>query len=150
MFRTAFLLLLPLAAAPAQEARLWKAADLKKSGARLSAKIDTNKFAGETLGDYGKYSTNLTHREGDGEAEIHAATTDIFIIQSGGGTVVTGGKIARSRTIGPGEIRGPSIEAGTKHEVVPGDILHIPAGTPHQVLVPPGREITYFVVKVTK
>jgi quercetin dioxygenase-like cupin family protein len=30
-----------------------------------------------------------------------------------------------------------------------GDIVHIPAGTPHQLLLDKGKPFTYFVVKVT-
>jgi uncharacterized RmlC-like cupin family protein len=29
-----------------------------------------------------------------------------------------------------------------------GDVVHIPAGVPHQFFVQPGKQVTYFVVKV--
>ena len=152
MSKLAIALLLAAAAWAADPAgfRIWKADQLTKSGKRLAPKIDANKLAGESLGEFGNHAASITHREGNGEAEVHAGMTDIFVIQSGGGTVVIGGKVAKSRTTGPGEIRGPSIDGGTKHAVAPGDILHIPAGTPHQVLVESGKETTYFVVKVAK
>ncbi len=37
---------------------------------------------------------------------------------------------------------------GTKQEVAAGDVVHIPAGVPHQMLLPQGGTITYFVVKI--
>jgi len=29
-----------------------------------------------------------------------------------------------------------------------GDVIHIPAGTPHQFFIAPGSQITYFLVKI--
>jgi hypothetical protein len=112
MFKAAFALLLLPAALAAEPApyRIWKASDLRTSGKRLATTIDANKVSSESQGDFGGYATSLTHREGNGEAEVHAATTDIFIVQSGAATVVLGGKVAKARNIGPGEIRGPSID----------------------------------------
>ena len=48
----------------------------------------------------------------------------------------------------PGEIRGTSIEGGERHRLGAGDIIHLPAGTPHQLLVEEGKPIVYFVIKV--
>jgi quercetin dioxygenase-like cupin family protein len=48
-----------------------------------------------------------------------------------------------------GEIRGSSIAGGERHNLGVGDIVHIPAGTPHQLLVENGKPFTYFVIKVS-
>jgi quercetin dioxygenase-like cupin family protein len=48
----------------------------------------------------------------------------------------------------PGEIRGSSIEGGDRHILGTGDIIHIPAGVPHQLLIDKQKPFTYFVVKV--
>jgi hypothetical protein len=61
---------------------------------------------------------------------------------------VVGGEVEDGKTTAPGEIRGPSIKGGARHALSPGDIVHIPARTPHQVLVPSGGRFTYFVIKV--
>jgi quercetin dioxygenase-like cupin family protein len=56
---------------------------------------------------------------------------------------MTGGKLQK-----PGELRGTSIEGGQKRPLKTGDIIHIPAGMAHQIIVTPGKPITYFVVKI--
>ena len=45
-------------------------------------------------------------------------------------------------------MRGASVKGGTRQELKAGDVVHIPAGTPHQMLVAAGNTVTYFVVKV--
>lgn len=53
-----------------------------------------------------------------------------------------------AETIGPGEIRGASIEGGMRQELRAGDVAHVPAGVPHQMLVAGEKTITSLVVKV--
>jgi quercetin dioxygenase-like cupin family protein len=62
--------------------------------------------------------------------------------------VVVGGAITDSHATGPGEVRGTAVTGGERHRVSAGDIVHIPANTPHQMLVDAGHHVTYFVVKV--
>jgi len=81
-------------------------------------------------------------------AELHEKVTDLFVVQSGEATIVVGGNIIDSRTTAPGEVRGSRIEGGSRHPVAAGDIVHIPANTPHWMLLDSGKQITYFVVKV--
>lgn len=90
----------------------------------------------------------MAHREGSGEAELHERWNDIFVIESGEGTVVVGGSIDGRRETGPGEVRGTAVTGGENHPVKPGDVVHIPANTPHQMLVRKGAHVTYFVVKI--
>jgi hypothetical protein len=72
----------------------------------------------------------------------------MFVILDGHATVVTGGKIIGEKSTGPGEIRGKSVDGGTRQEVSAGDVVHIPAGLAHQTLVADGETVTYFVIKV--
>jgi quercetin dioxygenase-like cupin family protein len=53
-----------------------------------------------------------------------------------------------AETIGPGEIRGASIEGGLRQELRAGDVAHVPAGVPHQMLVSGDKTFTAFVVKI--
>ncbi|MGH9667686.1 MAG: AraC family ligand binding domain-containing protein, partial [Bryobacteraceae bacterium] len=71
-------------------------------------------------------------------------------VESGEATLVVGGEVVDPKTEGPGEIRGPSIRNGTKFHLSAGDVIHIPPKTPHQFFLAPGKQITYFVVKVNK
>jgi mannose-6-phosphate isomerase-like protein (cupin superfamily) len=142
-----FMMLL-MAAGDPQGFMVWKASDLKARGAQLAAKMGEQKSASETLADYGKYNTMLSRREGSGGGELHEKMADIFVIQSGDATVVVGGSLTDSHTTGAGEVRGTAVVGGASHRVSVGDVVHIPANTPHQMLLEPGHQVTYFVVKV--
>jgi len=65
-------------------------------------------------------------------AEIHAKTNHVFIIVDGEADFVTGGKMIEPKEISPGQIRGPGIEGGTARHLTKGDVITIPANTPHQ------------------
>jgi mannose-6-phosphate isomerase-like protein (cupin superfamily) len=142
-----FMMLL-MAAGDPQGFTVWKASDLKARGEQLAAKMNAQKTASETLADYGRYNTMLAHREASGGAELHQRMADLFVIQSGDATVVVGGAITDSHTTGPGEVRGTEVTGGERRRVSAGDIVHIPANTPHQMLLDAGHQVTYFVVKV--
>jgi mannose-6-phosphate isomerase-like protein (cupin superfamily) len=128
----------------------WPSSELKAAGSRLATKLNPQKLALETLADYGNHSVMVAHREGSGEAELHEDFNDISVVQSGSGMLVVGGRIVNGRTTGPGEIRGPSIEGGEKRQLAPGDIVHVPPRTPHQVLLEPGQKLTYVVIKIRR
>jgi quercetin dioxygenase-like cupin family protein len=90
----------------------------------------------------------LAHREGDGRAEVHVHEADLFFIVDGEATLVTGGQVVNPTTEKPGEIRGSSIEGGKRQKLSPGDVVHIAANVPHQLLLEPGKQINYFAMKV--
>jgi hypothetical protein len=71
-------------------------------------------------------------------------------VHAGSAIVLHGGTVVGGRETAPGEIRGGRINGSTQQPVLPGDVLVIPAGTPHQVVVAPGEWITYLVVKAAK
>ena len=128
--------------------QLWKVADLKKTEKALGAKLDAHKAASEQLAKMDGYSFMLAHREGPGTAELHVKMADIFVVQAGEATLVVGGKLSGGQDAGPHEMRGSGIEGGEKHKLVVGDVVTIPANTPHQLLLDAGKQFTYFVVKV--
>jgi mannose-6-phosphate isomerase-like protein (cupin superfamily) len=104
--------------------------------------------ASETLKEYPRHFTMLLYRSRDGVAELHEHYADLFYVLAGRATLVTGGKVAKAKTIGPGEIRGASIEGGTRQELKAGDVAHVPAGVAHQMLVSGEQTLTCFVVKM--
>lgn len=116
----------------------------------LTTKLAEKKapFSSESLKKYGNHYTMLAHREATGSSEVHEKEADVFVITSGSGTLLTGGTVVKPHTEKPGEIRGTGINGGEKHTVEQGDIIHIPAGVPHQLILKTGQPITYFVVKV--
>jgi len=126
----------------------WSKAQLLERAKHLqeqAAKGDGS--ASETLEKYPHHYTMLAFRQKSGGGELHKNFADMFVILDGHATVVTGGSIADQKTVGAGEIRGKSVEGGTRQDVKAGDVVHIPAGMPHQTLVADGDTVTYFVVK---
>ena len=65
-------------------------------------------------------------------AEIHDNTNHVFIIMDGEAEFITGGKLIGARADGPGQTRGTGIEGGASHHLTKGDVITIPAKTPHQ------------------
>ncbi|MEO7143330.1 MAG: hypothetical protein ABI165_07470 [Bryobacteraceae bacterium] len=139
-----FLLAIPMFAAAPTGYVYWSAADQ----AGIQKKFTGQKLATDPLGNYGNHLAMVAHREASGEAEVHRDWVDIMIVETGSATVQVGGEAVNGKTTAPGEIRGSSITGGIRQKVGPGDILRIPANTPHRVLVQPGQQITYFMVKV--
>jgi mannose-6-phosphate isomerase-like protein (cupin superfamily) len=127
----------------------WSPAVLMERGTYLG-KMATygNGSAGETLKEYPGHITMLSFRNRDGEAELHENFADLFYVLNGRATMVTGGTIVGGKTAAPGEIRGSSVEGGTRQEMKAGDVVHVPAGLPHQMLVAGDTTVTCFVVKI--
>lgn len=127
----------------------WSAASLQGYEEKLASKLDPKtKSASERLGRFGNHFFMIGHREGDGEAELHEGQADVFVVEGGAATLVVGGEIVEARTTSPGEIRGASIAGGERVKLTIGDVVHIAAKTPHQLLLEPGGKFTYFVMKV--
>ena len=102
---------------------------------------------GVPLVEVGDYKIHASRREGPGLAEIHTRDTDIAYVLQGRATLVTGGTAVDPKPTGPEELRGSAIQGGETRELVPGDVVVIPNGTPHwfkQVESP----FLYYVVKV--
>jgi mannose-6-phosphate isomerase-like protein (cupin superfamily) len=132
---------------------IWRSSDFTHHEKALNQKIGTDRSARETLGNYGNHMIRMIHRVGDGAPEFHANFVDLWIVTSGGGTLIVGGSLVNAKSLGAngpagGEMTGTAIDGGSRHEVSAGDVIHIPANTPHQVLVPEGTEITYLRVAI--
>ena len=65
-------------------------------------------------------------------SEMHDQTNHVFIIVDGEAEFITGGRMTDPKVISAGQTRGSGIEGGTVHHLSKGDIITIPAGTPHQ------------------
>ena len=104
--------------------------------------------ASETLREYPQHRIMLSFRSRNGEVEIHEKFADLFLVLAGAATLVTGGTVIKARVVAPGETRGDSIEGGHNQEMRQGEIVHIPAGTPHQFLVSTDKSVLSLVVKI--
>ena len=126
---------------------LWKSADLKATAKELAAKLSDKKAAGKSLAAFSNHAVLLTHREASGEAEIHDTKVDVFFVVAGTATLEVGGEVVNPKKKGP-ETLGSSIRGGMKKPLAAGDVVHIPAKTPHQLLIAPGAKFTYIILKV--
>jgi quercetin dioxygenase-like cupin family protein len=104
--------------------------------------------AGITLANYKGHYTMLTARTGSGGGELHAHYSDFLIVLDGEGTEMTGGTMVDPKEGANGETRGKTLEGATPHVLHKGDVIHIPAGTPHQAIEAPGQSIIIYVIKV--
>jgi hypothetical protein len=111
-----------------------------------AAKPDDHKVRLDRVANWGNHALLAIRREGDGEAEIHETQVDVIFVKSGEGTLILGGTMVEPHTTAPGEIRAKSIKGGISKKMAAGDVIHVPAKIPHQMLVP--KTLTFEVVKV--
>jgi mannose-6-phosphate isomerase-like protein (cupin superfamily) len=123
-------------------------ADLMAMEKTLEQKTDASGLASETLKKYGSDFTMLAFRSKSGKAELHEKFADFYFVVGGEATLVSGGRIVNSSTTAPGEVRGDSVQDGRETKLKKGDIVHIPANIPHQLVLAEGASFQYFIVKV--
>jgi glc operon protein GlcG len=90
-----------------------------------------------------------SHRNANGKVEVHEKETDVIYVIDGHATFVTGGTMVGGKVSKPGQMLGSSIQGGDDHHLTKGDVIVVPAGTPHWFKEVP-ESISYFVVKVLK
>ena len=93
------------------------------------------------------YMVHASRREAAGQGEVHVKDADVIYVLDGSATFVTGGELVERHEIEPGEIRGREIAGGETRTIAKGDVIIVPAGTPHwfKEVKPP---LLYYVVKV--
>jgi len=112
-------------------------------------KVTTALAKGGPLASGSDLAVSGNHRSGPGEVEVHTKETDIFYITDGTATIITGGTMVGGKETAKDQIRGTDVKGGETHHVSKGDVMVIPAGTPHWFKeVSP--QVSYFVVKVLK
>lgn len=101
---------------------------------------------GQIIGDKGLVM--LANRRGAGEVEVHEKTNHIFIITEGEATFVTGGTLVNARQTAPGQTRAASVEGGTTYHLTKGDVITVPAKTPHWFKEVPTQTIAYYAINL--
>jgi quercetin dioxygenase-like cupin family protein len=96
--------------------------------------------------DSNKYMVHASHRDKAGVVEVHEQDADIIYVLEGSATLVTGGEVVNGKTTAPGEIRGTDVKGGETRQITKGDVIIVPAGTPHWFKEVPGP-LNYYVVK---
>lgn len=112
--------------------------------------IDQPIKAADVLG--GKASVAMLHRvKPEASALIHDHVTETYYILSGSGTIVTGGRLGDAKPTDLTRVNAGMSQTGTRiggdsRLVKPGDIVIIPAGTPHSFSALDGP-ISYLVYR---
>ena len=101
---------------------------------------------GSIINDHGLIV--LAQRRAAGEVEFHEKTNHVFIIVEGEATFVTGGTLVSPKNTAPGQIRAASVEGGQTRHLTKGDVITIPAKTPHWFKEVPTQTIAYYAVNL--
>jgi mannose-6-phosphate isomerase-like protein (cupin superfamily) len=88
----------------------------------------------------------LAQRRGAGEVEVHEKTNHVFIIVEGEATFITGGTLVGAKDTAPGQRRAPDVQGGEVHHLTKGDVITIPAKTPHWFKEVPTKTIAYYAI----
>ena len=90
----------------------------------------------------------LAQRRGSGEVEVHETTNHVFIIVEGEATFVTGGTLVGAKQTAPGQIRASDVQGGQVHQLTKGDVITVPAKTPHWFKDVPTKTVAYYAVNM--
>ena len=99
---------------------------------------------GSIINDHGLIV--LAQRRSAGEVEVHEKTNHVFIIVEGEATFVTGGTLVGARETAPDQRRASSVQGGQTYHLTKGDVITIPAKTPHWFKEVPTETIAYYAV----
>jgi len=138
----------PAAAVPSEAPA---AAPVTTAGVRYfqACDVDASFDKGAVLfdGAGSNYMIHTSRRKEPGVAEVHTKDADLIYVVDGKATFITGGSVIDGKNIAADEIRGASIKGGDTRMLAKGDVIVVPAGTPHQF-----KEVSspflYYVVKV--
>ena len=120
------------------------------SGA-LRGMLDSLRRTGQqsrALGDRETFHFLAIQRTVTGSVEIHADWTDVFLITDGHGQLRHSGRASNGRATAPGEYRGGTMQGGRSQSLGVGDVVVIPAGTAHQIVLAAGQRIGYLTFKL--
>lgn len=90
----------------------------------------------------------LAQRREAGPAEYHDRTNHVFIMVEGEATMVVGGTMVEPKRTAPAQMRAPSIEGGTTYHLSKGDVITIPAKTPHWFKEISTKTVAYYAVNI--
>jgi mannose-6-phosphate isomerase-like protein (cupin superfamily) len=90
----------------------------------------------------------LAQRRGAGLVEYHDHTNHVFVVAEGEATLVVGGTMVDPKRTAPDQMRAPSVEGGTIYNLTKGDVITIPAKTPHWFKEVPTKTIAYYAVNI--
>ncbi len=123
-------------------------AEIKAQLADLVAQAKPTGSAGPVIASYGKLGLMESVRTASGVGELHNNFDDLMIVEEGSATLVTGGSLVDPKPGANGEVRGTSVAGGESKTIGVGDVVIVPAGVPHQILLAPGTVYKSLVAKI--
>jgi mannose-6-phosphate isomerase-like protein (cupin superfamily) len=90
----------------------------------------------------------LANRRESGPVEYHDHTNHVFIMVEGEATFITGGTMIDAKRTAPDQMRAAAIEGGVTHLLTKGDVITIPAKTPHWFKDIPTKTVAYYAVNI--
>ena len=90
----------------------------------------------------------LAQRREAGPAEYHDHTNHVFVMVDGEATMVVGGTMVDPKRTAPDQMRAPSVEGGTIYHLSKGDVITIPAKTPHWFKEVSTKTVAYYAVNI--
>jgi mannose-6-phosphate isomerase-like protein (cupin superfamily) len=147
VFATAALII-PRCVSAQSRTEVFPRKDISAQIESLTQEAKASGSSGAKLGDYQSHNITLSLRSASGRAEVHAHYDDVFVVTEGNATLITGGTVIDGKTENDGETKGIGILNGKSQVIATGDIVHIPAGMPHQIMVADGEVYGAIVIKV--
>ncbi len=123
-------------------------ADIKAHAAEMIPQARPTGSAGDFIARYGNLGVEISVRTANGVGELHNNFDDLMIVQEGKATLVTGGSLVDPKPGADGEVRGSSVKGGESKSIGVGDVVIVPAGVPHQILLAPGTVYKSLVAKI--
>jgi glc operon protein GlcG len=111
-------------------------------------KVDASFSTGaELYRPNGNYTIITSRRDSPGMVEVHEKDVDLFYVIKGSATFIAGGTLLDGKRVAENEMRGTQLAGGAPQTLVAGDVIVVPAGTPHwfKEVQPP---FLYYTVKV--
>jgi mannose-6-phosphate isomerase-like protein (cupin superfamily) len=90
----------------------------------------------------------LAQRREAGPAEWHDLTNHVFVFEDGEATLIVGGTLVDAKRTAADQLRAPSIQGGTTYHVHKGDVITIPAKTPHWFKEVPTKTVAYYAINI--
>ena len=90
----------------------------------------------------------LANRRDAGAVEYHEHTNHIFIMVDGEATFITGGTMVGAKRTSPEQMTATSIDGGQTFHLSKGDVITIPAKTPHWWKELSTKTVGYYAINI--
>jgi quercetin dioxygenase-like cupin family protein len=127
---------------------IFSSTDLRDQLVQIALQAKASGSRGSTLGEYGTHALKLSERTASGGAEIHAHFDDVVLVMEGKKKLIAGGDVIDAHAGSNGETTVSGISNGIVQTIAAGDVAHIPAGMPHQLLIAHGTAYSAFAIEM--